>query len=512
MRELKMNEYNYDNNQNLTDQSVEQLQREIGRLKDALKDAEVKLESATANAKDLRSEADSMDRQRRATSDDLIDLDVQLEFKIREKDAFQEDIYKKRAELMEAEAKYEKACSECNSLTQTVAAANNHFRDIQDNAKKKEHLADNAEAILNQCEDEIVRIENALSEKEDSLSTVLEQQAIMLKRQSKEKKQEARLLKRNSKGNRWTLFRTPKEGKLDRPIRFIKQNWKKVVAGTLIVVGLGTGIFFLTKDNKHKDDFTNIENNDNEYSSDSSNATMPKDTNSSVTVPEDITSRDDREDSSNILEENTIDEEKIDSCAQKIYSNWKELNTEYSKEDIIEIIKCLNGYPSEITIDMVDGALLDVLNNAIAPGINNLIIGEDVYKTKKLDFSTLLIDDPSKGAVVAMEKYLNGSLTDSKNVKIYIIKAFEDEAIIAIENETVSSFDLTTASSGARLLWSRLAIGVNGFAGTLEDDLKVTVGNNIYTQEDLNNSDIFETIARNAKKDLGDNPKEIKLK
>lgn len=333
-------------------------------------------------------------------------------------------------------------------------------------------LNENGEVPFEDEEDEYERERREYKEQK--------KRARKLKREARKKKREAEREKRKMKKNKakadpnagTVLSKIYKMGHLDAPIRKPRFNWKATIAGVLIVVGLGTGFWALSKNSKNNE-----------------NKTEP-------TVPP---------------IENTEINNDITTITNEVYENWNEVGTRYSKTDIEELIKFLNGMESTITADIADEMLVSMLNNALVPGINNAIIGSEEYETNDIDFASLLIDDPAIEAIENMQDNLNGALTDLDNLETYATSAFEDEARIVVEEETVDGFDLTTSSSASKLIWSRLAIGVNGVAGTLGDELNVEVKGNVYTQEDLNNSDIFEEIAKDAKQELGSNSKQMTL-
>lgn len=161
---------------------------------------------------------------------------------------------------------------------------------------------------------------------------------------------------------------------------------------------------------------------------------------------------------------------------------------------------------STLTIDAADEALLDVLNTAIVPGVNN-VLGDESNETYDLDFASLILGNPEGlVAVEHMEDRLNGCLTDSDNLLGYCEQAFVDEALIVAEDASVDGMSAaadTTTPAGVRIVWSRLTLGVNAFAGTLGDDLNAEVEGKTYSQSDLNDGVAINNIATQAKREMG---------
>lgn len=212
--------------------------------------------------------------------------------------------------------------------------------------------------------------------------------------------------------------------------------------------------------------------------------------------------------------EQDVTEDQIAEAATAVHANWSNHGIEYTKEEVTEIIKALNGQPSTMTIDEADDALMTVLNTAIVPGVNNVLNGES-NETKELDFSSLIVGTPDGyKAVEKMEDNLNGCLTDPDNLLSYCEAAFVDEALIIGEGDSVdgmSAQEGTTTPAGVRIIWSRLALGTNAFAGTLGDQLSAEVEGKTYLQSDLNDGVAINNIATAAKKELGSIDKQMTL-
>lgn len=340
---------------------------------------------------------------------------------------------------------------------------------------------------------------------------------------------------------KFQLSREPKKGKTKSPIKV----WgKRIIAGVLVVVIAGTAYWLGTRKNQNSGDAILPEEPGITGTLDP-NDSIDRGGEIGTQDPDDQSSKDDEEEQTvsqgtgsqstggsgsstggtgtgtgtgagngqtSDAGVSTITEASIDSAAASVYSNWSQFTSSYTKDNIKELIKCLNGIESSMSIDTADDILLDMLNFAITPGINNAIIGSQKYQTHALDFSALFLDGAGGvQAVIDMERYLNGSLTDAANLLTYAQDAFIDEAILIGENGSVGGMNLASGTPAARLVWSRLAIGVNGVAGTLGDSLVVEINGRIYTQDDLNNASVLEEIATSAKRDLGNSSKTMDL-
>jgi len=277
----------------------------------------------------------------------------------------------------------------------------------------------------------------------------------------------------------YALQKVPVSATTTEPIT--KRNIIPFIVAGAMVVGIAVGAYFLGKTSNNKDN-SNIPNN-----------------NTGVT---------------DIIDNDTIQSE-IEKDADVILANWSKLQTPYSREEIVELIKCLRGLESSISIEQADEMLLEMLNIAIYPAVNNAILKEQYYETTELDFSSLLSDN-QRGikAVENMENYLNGCLTDQENITEYATDAFEDQAFIIGEKNTIDGLSIqenTITDPGVRLVWSRLAIGTNAIAGTLGEDFSVEINGKIYTQNDINNTNVLENIAIDAKNDMGVASKSINM-
>ncbi len=274
----------------------------------------------------------------------------------------------------------------------------------------------------------------------------------------------------------YILKRTSESGKTDRPIHSKK---KIILIGLAITIGLGSA-FLLGRYSKNN---TNS-NNDISYQDDT-----------------------DQNHNSDLTNDDTVvSAEKIDELSIQIYENWKTLGCEYSKEDIVELIKVLNGIESDISIDTADDMLIDVLNRATIPAVNSIITGTKEESNKVQIADLLLEDNTDITAISNMENYLNGAIENPFDITEYANSAIEDEVRLLIDEETVGGLNLTSTTTSdptLRLIWSRLAINANAIFGTLGDDYSYSNGTDTYYLKDINDYNILEEVAKEAIKDMG---------
>lgn len=207
-------------------------------------------------------------------------------------------------------------------------------------------------------------------------------------------------------------------------------------------------------------------------------------------------------------------EDELKQAKNIVHQNWAENNSELTEDEIGEVIKALNGGVAAASIEDVDSILVDMLNLSVIPAINNLLVGE-TNPVAALDFSTLILGDKEGiKAVEDMEDYLNGCLTDPENRESYCSKALNDMAVIIGEEKTLNGMSLADDSKtdpALRLVWSRLALGINGFAGTIDNEVTVTVNGKTYSFYDVAGNLDIGKVAEKAKEDLGSKPKTIIL-
>lgn len=200
-------------------------------------------------------------------------------------------------------------------------------------------------------------------------------------------------------------------------------------------------------------------------------------------------------------------EKKVERATETIYNDWAKFGSPYDKETIESLVRCLNKLDGGMDIEKADDIILDMVNRAATPGANNALAGDTLYKTGRLNLKDLLIRDQiGSDWVLNMQSHLNGANTDLENIIIYGERAFTDEAILLDKLNGYSIYDF---DSSVMLLWSRLAIGTNGVIGTLGDNLKVDINGNTYTQDDLNDARLYESVIKEAKQEFGLNNRQL---
>ncbi len=264
---------------------------------------------------------------------------------------------------------------------------------------------------------------------------------------------------------KFQLNRTEKGGTLKKPLGKIVGI---TVAGVALTAVVGTGIYFLvTKEPADKDPIPTED--------------LDKDKNRTESTTE-------------------------------VYDNWIEFTEDYDKDTIDEVIKSIHGEESSLSLDQTDEILSDMVNRTIVPSVNQAINGTD-EKVAEINLSSL-IDDGTVGkeAVIDMESYLNSMISDPTNGKNYARRAFEDEARIIGEDETVGGLTIAESevSPSVRYIWSRLAIATNTIADARGYDISVEINGNTYTIDELDDATL-ENIATEALKDMGSNGKRIGL-
>ena len=285
--------------------------------------------------------------------------------------------------------------------------------------------------------------------------------------------------KKSTKTNCTKLERIPKSGKSDRPIHSKK---KIILIGLAITIGLGSA-FLLGRYSKNN---TNSDKN--------------------ISYQDDIDQNQNNDLMNDEDKDSVVSAEKIDELSTQIYENWKTLGCEYSREDIVELIKLLNGMESSISIEAADDMLIDVLNRATVPTVNSIITGAK-EESNKVQITDLLLEDKNGiTAVSDMESYLNGAIENPFDINEYANGAIEDEVRLLVNDETVEGLDLdsaTNADPALRLVWSRLAINANAIFGTLGEDYSYSDGNDTYYLKEINDCNILEEVAKDAMKDMG---------
>ncbi len=192
--------------------------------------------------------------------------------------------------------------------------------------------------------------------------------------------------------------------------------------------------------------------------------------------------------------------EKIDTAAASVQASWKNHGVSLDIDTVKELVKCANGMESIYDLDDLDSIINDVASNAVTPTINAAMSGSKHYGSS-IKVSDLFIGGQSGLKTLrAMEGYLNGAIKDPDNILIYSERAFTDTALLLVFDETLDGFNAShTTAPAIRIAWARLAGAMTGVAGTLGDDLMVTVNGTTFTQNELNNSSLFKNVVSDAK-------------
>jgi len=216
-----------------------------------------------------------------------------------------------------------------------------------------------------------------------------------------------------------------------------------------------------------------------------------------------------------IVDTPVVDTEKellkqVNVLADSVYSNWKNVpGNEYTRENIVELIKCLNGLDSQIDLSTADDMLVEILNKVTVPAVNNMMLNTNAFPVSAVEMSDLLLTDVQ--AIDDMESYLNGALANPLNRQVYtqyLNCALVDEHII-LNGKTYKGFNLDTAKPEVRLLWSRMVIGTNAMLGTLGEEYAVIVNGEVYTSKEVDDYRIYDSIANDALKEMGFSSKSL---
>ena len=180
------------------------------------------------------------------------------------------------------------------------------------------------------------------------------------------------------------------------------------------------------------------------------------------------------------------------STAERVYSNWSNLGANYSVDDIIEVIKVLNGYDSSISLSTADDIIIDVIDKAINPAMNNVLSGTST-PTYEVDIASLLIKNQSGiETVKRMQNNLNSMIKNPYNMDTVAVDTLTCEGVLLGGND-VSGLSLNQSNREVIILWSRLAIGANALIGL--GDYVAYVDDEAYT---VDNSYVFEDVISNA--------------
>ena len=180
------------------------------------------------------------------------------------------------------------------------------------------------------------------------------------------------------------------------------------------------------------------------------------------------------------------------STAERVHANWSNLGANYSIDDIIEVIKVLNGYDSSISLSTADDIIIDVIDKAINPAMNNVLSGTST-PTYEVDIASLLIKNQSGiETVKRMQNNLNSMIKNPYNMDTVAVDTLTCEGVLLGGND-VSGLSLNQSNREVIILWSRLAIGANALIGL--GDYVAYVDDEAYT---VDNSYVFEDVISNA--------------
>lgn len=180
------------------------------------------------------------------------------------------------------------------------------------------------------------------------------------------------------------------------------------------------------------------------------------------------------------------------STAEQVHANWSNLGANYSVDDIIEVIKVLNGYDSSISLSTADDIILDVIDKAINPTMNNVLSGTST-PTYEVDIASLLVKNQSGiETVKRMQNNLNSMIKNPYNMDTVAVDTLTCEGVLLGGND-VSGLNLNQSNREVIILWSRLAIGANALIGL--GDYVAYVDDEAYT---VDNSYVFEDVISNA--------------
>ena len=195
---------------------------------------------------------------------------------------------------------------------------------------------------------------------------------------------------------------------------------------------------------------------------------------------------------------------KITEIASSLYDNWNEDEQKYTVDDIKQVIYALNGLDSKLSIEEVDDVLIDIINDKTTDAINMGLVKKEYQIDKTVELTDLFLEKKTGyEAVENMEIYLNKVIASSKNSQKLVKDIYKEEIKLAVLGETVDEFNLSDEkiSPEYKLLWSRLVLGVNGIIGT-EGDMSITVNGKTYTANEINDFDVYNNIAKEAKQNI----------
>lgn len=356
---------------------------------------------------------------------------------------------------------------------QARIAAQKNLADAEAASKKAESesakaAADNAKKAA-ETEKEKKKAAAKKVREENKTARAKKKEAKKAERAAKKAEKKADKIAKSTK-KRKVLVKSRKGGKLMAPIRFVGEHWKGFVAGGVAAVTVTASAFAI------------------KYFIDNADLKQPDNNKPGTTQ----------------VDPSTPTSDSMQTDANKVHDNWQNIGTDYTKEDIEDLVDFTQGGDaSTIDVETADSMIEEILNEAMTPAINNALAGEKVFDVQPIVVSSLLPEsDTALTGVKTMEDYLN-ALIEGTDIDSTAKKALEDEIRVALLNETVNGFDLNSSSPMAKIIWSRLAIAINGITGTLGEDFTVEVDGTPYSHNEINNAAIFEVIINGAKNELG---------
>lgn len=307
----------------------------------------------------------------------------------------------------------------------------------------------------------------------------------------------------------YQLNRTPKKGKLKKPIAYI--------AATAILVSAVAGAYFLGKSSNKDETREPDKMEDQDPTSKPNEEPTPStpDVQEPAVQEPDVQEKPNTQDTSEAKPGSSSEDVKPETDEKPVsYGDLSGITSLYDEETLKQVVNVLRQTDSTLSADQADDIILAILNDHTVPAINNTIDNGNRTVTK-INLSAFIADGTTgKEAIKAMESYLNGLLTDPENSTGYATKAYEMEARILGEDETVQGLGLTetcTVDPSVKYIWSRLAIGTNIIADALGENIIIEINGQTYTSEEINNSNYLENIAQNSIKDLGSDSKNMNL-
>lgn len=195
-------------------------------------------------------------------------------------------------------------------------------------------------------------------------------------------------------------------------------------------------------------------------------------------------------------------DEDLDTNAMIIKENWNKFNSDHGEDEIKEMIKCINGQESSLTLQDVDNIVLEMISKSLEPAVNNQISllqgAAATEKPQELDLSSLILDG-TKGqkAVEDMEDYLNGMFTNPSETEFYSKGSLIDQATALSEGGTLSDFTLgEDTPNGVKLIWIRLAQATNTLTGfACDESMTVSVNEVTYTMGEITDYTTLDGLA-----------------